>query len=150
MDCRSWIFQLLFRKDKNPVCAWGKPKIARLLGINHKRHHNKSKLKTKIMKNLIVLLGVMAIVPLVILYSSFSWGWVASVMMKWYIIPVFPDFPILSWMQLAGIMFFVQCFTYSPKTQVKDEYENKTAHTTSVLLAPWLTLLCAWVFHLFY
>lgn len=50
MDCRSWIFQLLFRKDKNPVCAWGKPKIARLLGINHKRHHNKSKLKTKIMQ----------------------------------------------------------------------------------------------------
>lgn len=102
------------------------------------------------MKNLFVLLGVLAVIPLFILYSSFSWGWVASVLLEWYIVPVFPNTPILSWMQLAGIMFFVTCFTYHTKTEIKDEYEDKTAHTINVILAPWLTLLCAWVFHLFY
>ena len=101
------------------------------------------------MKNLLAILGAFAFFPLLILYSSFSWGYVATVFHDWFIIPIWPDFKNLSWKQYAGIMFFIGCFIRPSNVSIKDEFKDNTALYFASFLGPWIALLCGWVFTLF-
>jgi len=98
----------------------------------------------------LLFLGVLVLVPIIVLYSSFSWGYVATIFWGWFIIPLFPDLHSFTWIQFAGIMFLVNCFTKHSKTQIKDEYKDNVVSWTQLIVAPWLTLLGGWVLHLFY
>jgi hypothetical protein len=89
------------------------------------------------------------LVPIIILYNCFSWGFVASKIASWYIIPLFPEFPVLTWVEYAGIMFFVSCFINTNKTSIKDEFRDDIAALAGNLINPWLTLLSAWFILLF-
>jgi hypothetical protein len=98
------------------------------------------------MEALFIILGVIIITPVLVLYSSFAWGYVASVIYSWFIIPTFPEAPLLTWVQLAGIMFLVNCFVKGSSTSIKKEYQDNSDVWTKVILHPWLTLLSAWIF----
>lgn len=104
------------------------------------------------MELILIILGVILLVPSIILYSSFSWGYVATILINWFILPIYPEFPVFTWFQLAGFMFVVNCFVHgsSIANNLKKEYEDSTKSLILLLLAPWMTLLGAWVFHLFY
>jgi hypothetical protein len=102
------------------------------------------------METLLILVGTIFILPLLILYSSFSWGYVATVLSNWFIIPLFPEFPQFTWIEYSGIMFFIDCFIHLPKTQVKDEYIDKTSQWVKLILSPWIVLFGAWILHLIY
>jgi len=102
------------------------------------------------METLLLFLGVLVLVPIIVLYSSFSWGYVATIFWGWFIIPLFPDLHSFTWIQFAGIMFLVNCFTSYSKIQIKDEYKDNVVSWTQIILAPWLTLLGGWILHLFY
>lgn len=86
----------------------------------------------------------------VILYKSFSWGFVGFKIYNWFIIPIFTGAPVLSWVYIAGIMFFVNCFTSSNTiSYIKEEYRDNTSGISASIFAPWLMLLSAWVFKTF-
>ena len=101
------------------------------------------------MKNLLALFGVFAIVPLLILYSSFSWGYVATVFQDWFITPIWPDLIKLSWKQFAGISFFIGCFIRPSQISIKEELKDNTQTYTYDLIGPWIVLASGWVFTLF-
>jgi hypothetical protein len=100
------------------------------------------------MEIILSLLGALVLIPLLIIYSSFSWGYVASIIYSWFILPIFTNAPILTWVQLAGIMFLVNCFVHSDSSihYMKKEVKNEYTGLTTSILSPWLTLFGAWIF----
>lgn len=102
------------------------------------------------MEAILTLLGLIFLVPILVLYSSFSWGFVTTIIYKWYILSLFPNLPVFTWLQFAGIMFFINCFVHTRSIQIKDEYRDKSTQYIIFLFAPWLLLLGAWLFRLFY
>lgn len=102
------------------------------------------------MEIIIILVGIIFLVPIMVLYSSFAWGYVATVIYSWFILPLFPNLPLFTWLQFAGIMIFVNCFVKPSINNIKKEYKDEQANWTSILLNPWLALLAAWILHLFY
>ena len=104
------------------------------------------------MEAILILLGTLVLIPFFILYSSFSWGYVATIISSWFILPIFPQVSELTWIQYAGIMFFINCFVHGSSTanNIKKEYQDEKNSLIIQLIAPWLTLLGAWILHLFY
>lgn len=100
------------------------------------------------MKIILALLVAALIFVATVFYISFAWGYVASVIYSWFILPIFPDLPHFTWIQLAGIMFFVNCFVHSSTTHayLKDEIKDKNKGIDAQLAAPWILLLGAWLF----
>jgi len=52
----------------------------------------------------------------------------------------------MEWWQLAGIMFFVNCFVHNSKTHIKKEFKDDNTAWGVILLSPWMVLLGAWIF----
>ena len=102
-------------------------------------------------EKLLVLLGTILILPFLVLYSAFSWGFVATVLSGWFVIPLFPEFPQLSWIEFAGISLFISCFVIEPVNQIKDDCRvERPAILIEMYLRPWLLLLISWFIHLIY
>lgn len=101
----------------------------------------------KQMEILLVVLGVLALMVGIILYSTFVWGYVASKFYYWFVLPIFPTLPHLSLMQIIGITFFV--YVIMPKaalSDVKDEYRDKSSQLVTFFITPWVTLILGYIF----
>ena len=99
------------------------------------------------MELLLAFLLASGIVIVGTLYSSFSWGYVASIFYSWFIMPNFETLPDLSWYHFAGIMFFVNCFYHnSTLSYIKDEFKDSTSGVINTVLSPWVLLFCAFIF----
>lgn len=101
------------------------------------------------MTAILTLLGALAFVPLIIMYNAFAWGYVSSIIYAWFIIPIFPEAPVLTWIQLAGIIFLLQSIMPISPSYIKDEYRDKVQQWTNFILNPWLILFGAWLFKVF-
>lgn len=102
------------------------------------------------MEILLVVLGLLALIADVILYSTFIWGYVASKFYYWFVLPIFPSLPHLSLMQIIGITFFV--YVIMPKaapSDVKDEYRDKSSQLVTFFIMPWVTLCIGYILSLF-
>lgn len=102
------------------------------------------------MEILLVVLGLLALIAGVILYSTFIWGYVASKFYYWFVLPIFPSLPHLSLMQIIGITFFV--YVIMPKaapSDVKDEYRDKSSQLVTFFIMPWVTLCIGYILSLF-
>lgn len=96
------------------------------------------------------VIAAAVLVPALLFYLAFSWGYVATVFSAWFVIPVFPEFPVLTWIQYAGIMFFASTIIRSHPTHIKEEYKDKSSMISYSFLHPWISLGCAWVFKVFF
>lgn len=85
------------------------------------------------------------IVVFVLLYSSFSWGYVAHTMYLWFIHPHFVDLPTFSVIQFIGFMMFANIITNRGQNHIKEEYKDTVSMYTYLFLGPWVTLACAWL-----
>ncbi len=65
----------------------------------------------------------------------------------WFILPLFPDLPVFTWVQFAGIAFMLSCFIHHSPSNIKKEYKDDTSWWIAVIIAPWMTLLGGWIFH---
>ena len=65
------------------------------------------------MEAILLLLGGIIAIPLLLIYNIFSWGYVATVIYQWFIVPIYPEAPPLTWMEFGGIMIFLDCFIHS-------------------------------------
>jgi hypothetical protein len=100
------------------------------------------------MEQILKVFSSLLILIFTILYESFCFGYVATKLSEWFIIPIFNDFPVLTWVQYAGIMFFVSCFNHSLGTYViSGEYKiSQSEIVFGNLIHPWLLLFYAWIF----
>ena len=101
------------------------------------------------MQQLLIFIGSVVVVLGLILYSAFSWGFVATIISEWYIIPLFPWFPVLTWKQYAGIMLFINCFFHKYNGEnIKDEFKKDRAGI-GYLVNPWGVLLVSYILKFF-
>lgn len=99
------------------------------------------------MESLLAFLLAFGIVIGLTLYSSFSWGYVASICYSWFIMPNFETLPDLNWYHFAGIMFFVNCFYHnSTLSYIKSEFKDSTSGVIASIISPWILLFCAFIF----
>lgn len=85
------------------------------------------------------------IAGLALLYGSVSWGLVMYKFWYWFLLPVFPSLPHVTFVQAVGLMFFVGLFHGINSQVLKKEYKDEGAATLVAIAAPWLTLLVGWI-----
>jgi len=100
----------------------------------------------------VLLLGLF--ISGMLIYSTMSWGWVCLKFWGWFVLPLFVDtnihLPDITFLQACGLMFFIGLFKNQIGTSIKKEYKDENATTLSILISPWLTLLVAWLFMIFF
>jgi len=101
--------------------------------------------KEKTFKELVFDLIIAMLVTIV---SAFSYGWVALVMYRWFVLPII-GWPHLSYSQMTGIIAFVSVF-FSKSTSIKEEYQLEASEMyLKSLLTPWVCLFVGWMVHIF-
>lgn len=96
-----------------------------------------------------IVIGAGTLIAALVLYSSLSWGYVLLKFWSWYLLPVFPNMPHITFWQAVGLMFIVDLFKNHSSEGIKDEYKDKTSAMTMSLLAPWITIMAAMLINLF-
>ncbi len=89
---------------------------------------------------------VLIIFIILILYFTFSWGFVSSILAKWFIYPIFPQFPVLTWLQFSGISFLLTSLLHGKSNTIGDEDENWIKKLLINIFNPWVLLVTAWIF----
>lgn len=98
---------------------------------------------------ILAFIGIICLIPLLILYGSMSWGFVMTKLWMWFLLPVFPQMPHITFWQAVGLYIFLTLFKNHGSTAIKDEYKDKTTDWTTTLIGPWITLGCAWFIYQF-
>lgn len=83
-----------------------------------------------------------------IAYDSFTWGLVTWKFWMWFVLPVFPTLPLITFLQAVGLSMFIGLFKNQISQQVKKEYVDQSSTLTLTLLIPWLVLICGWIIKL--
>lgn len=95
-----------------------------------------------------ILLGVLVLVGLLIIYSSFCWGFVAYKFYGWFVLPSITTLPNFTITEFIGFVLFVSVFTSKKVSDsIKDEYKDKSSNWIQILVNPWVTLFCGWLIH---
>lgn len=93
-----------------------------------------------------VIVAVIVIVAAII-YGALVWGLVTYKFWYWFILPVFPTLPEISFIEAIGIMFFISLFKTAIQQSIKKEHTNEKITTISALVAPWVSLLLGYLFY---
>lgn len=80
-----------------------------------------------------------------IIYSSWSWGFVAHKFYGWFVLTAIPSLPHFSTTEFIGFCLFISCITNKSQSSIKEEYEDKTKVWSYIILSPWVVLLCGWI-----
>ena len=95
---------------------------------------------------LLILGGIAAVVGLLI-YGSFVWGFVCMKFYYWFVLPVFPDLPHITFYHAVGLFIFIGLFRiHESKTKTLDgaEIKEETNWVLSLIL-PWVVLGAAYL-----
>ena len=95
-------------------------------------------------------MGILLLVLFLILYNTFSWGYVASVFYKWFVLLWFPDLPQFGYLQFIGFILFISVIMPKHTEEIKDEYVNHEKTVLNYVIKPWLTLFVGWIIKLFF
>lgn len=98
------------------------------------------------MEIIVTLFCTVALIIFVILYGSFVWGFVMYKFWYWFILPVFPMLPHISFWQAVGLMFFIGLFkNHTSNRSIKEDYlkDDKSSTFVAGLIIPWAILAIA-------
>ena len=99
---------------------------------------------------LLSLLGASAFLVGAFIYGALSWGYVLLKFWSWFVLPVFPNMPHISFAQAVGLVFVFALITHKDADYIKYEFkESITTQVVDSMAAPWLMLICAWFLTLF-
>ncbi len=90
--------------------------------------------------------GIIILVILASCYGAFSWGLIFWKFWYWFLLPVFPQVPEITFLQAVGLMFVVDLFKNQVHQQIKAEYKDDKSTGLLSLIYPWLTLGIGWLF----
>lgn len=97
---------------------------------------------------MVTLILFLVIAAAIVLYSSFSWGLVLYKFWYWFLLPVFPDLPEITYILAVGLMLFIGLFHNQTHTVIKEEYRKQGWEVSGIFFAPWITLIIGWFLHL--
>lgn len=86
----------------------------------------------------------------VIVYTSFSWGFVAYKFYGWFILPTFPELPMFTITQFVGFVLFVSVMTHKEKPSLKKELIDESGMILNVIFTPWIVFLMGLFIHTFF
>ena len=100
------------------------------------------------MEILLAIIGIVGIILLAVLYSAFSYGVLTYQFYAWFVLPVFPSLPHITFVQAIGISFFISLF----KGHYPSEYNSgsdsyKAKYGWADFLSPWIILLVGYIVH---
>ena len=94
---------------------------------------------------LLALIFIILLFAGMIIYSSFSWGFVLFKFWHWFMMPVFFTLPSISFYQAVGILLFIGVFkTKVLEVPLKDEFIDSKKKINNIIIrviAPWMVLL---------
>jgi hypothetical protein len=96
------------------------------------------------MEVLLTLIGTIGLVALVILYGSFSWGFVSYTFYNWFVLTSLPQLPHFSVYEFIGFSIFINSLIRGGQNHIKDEYRDKSTEYTLLFLSPWFVLFFGW------
>lgn len=97
------------------------------------------------METLITLIGGIGLAAILIIYSSFAWGYIIYVFYNWFVLTSLPDLPHFSITQFIGFSLFLRAIMPTVTTHIKDEYLDKTNQYVFTFLGPWIFLSFGWL-----
>ena len=98
---------------------------------------------------ILTIIIVAIILSVAILYGALSWGLIMYRFWSWFLLPVFPTLPNITFNQAVGLAIFVVLFHNVQAQVIKKEYIDETQAVLTHIIAPWITLLFGWLIHLF-
>lgn len=90
----------------------------------------------------LILLGTLAGIAILLIYSAFAWGFVLYKLYGWFLMPVFTTLPVITFTQAVGIMLFLRLFksTDSKEKKIGDQKIKSETNWGLALSAPWIVL----------
>ena len=92
-------------------------------------------------------LGVIILVIVIIFYSTLTSSLVLYKFWYWFLLPVFPEMPEITYSAAVGLSLFTVVLKTVYTSDLADEYKDQTVKY-HVLIYPWLVLLIGWIAHL--
>jgi len=84
-----------------------------------------------------------------IVYGALSWGLLMYKFWSWFLLPVFPTLPNITFNQAIGLAMFIGLF-HTVQTQVlKKECKDESQSIILPIITPWITLLIGWLVYNF-
>lgn len=87
------------------------------------------------------------IFSVLLIYSVLSWALVTYKFWYWFLIPVFPELPEITYTLAIGLTFFIGLFI-SIQPLIKNEFLDNS-NKWVFLLYPWITLLIGYLTYIF-
>ena len=101
------------------------------------------------MEIFILILGAIALFTIAFVYAPLVWGLVTLQFWTWFILPIFPELPVLEYWQAVGVFFFISLFRATTIDTLKEEFKkDKSSIFILALLTPWFVLLVGYIFNL--
>lgn len=93
----------------------------------------------------IIILGILALV--IIPLGSILNGFIICDMWKWFIVPIFPNMPILTIGQAIGLGLITAWMCKYQKITDTEEEKNRNINYIQAIF-PFSVWFCAWILHL--
>lgn len=96
---------------------------------------------------MLTCLGATVLAISIIVYSILTKGWILSVFWKWFIIPVFPNAPVLTLFQALGLSLVLSFITHKREKQEDIQPGTKEFYTESIkiLITPWFMYIIGYI-----
>lgn len=91
-----------------------------------------------------IIFGII-LIGAIFVYNTLTWGLVLHKFWFWFMLPVFPEMPVITFVQALGLMFVIGLFKNQTTTSVKKQYKNEGETAMMLLLMPWTTLFFGWL-----
>lgn len=79
------------------------------------------------------------------IYSTLTWGLVCLKFWSWFILPIFPELPVITYAMAVGLIMFIGLFRGHSVTMIKEHYRDMDLEFILLVIAPWLTLIIGWI-----
>ena len=96
---------------------------------------------------LLTLLIVAALMFIIIIYDALSWGLVTMKFWFWFLLPVFPELPELTFPLAVGLAFFISLFKNHMTTTSKNDIID---NLTTLIVTPWIVLVVGWIIYMLF
>jgi len=97
---------------------------------------------------LVTIILIVVLLGIGVLYGAASWGLVMYKFWYWFLLPVFPSLPHVTFAHAVGLAVFVGLFHTVQSQVIKKEYKDETQGMVLAIIAPWVTLVFGWLIHL--
>jgi hypothetical protein len=83
-------------------------------------------------------------------YEIFLWGVVCWKFWLWFVLPIFPELPTISFVHAVGLSLFISLFKNHSTQFVKNQYVDNDTTILQILVSPLLTFVIGWLTYIIF